>query len=819
MSSGGSEKNEVEDTTAKDASPDASKPYMPISPGDTTSESHHEEPNIFGPTVPIDITEDVGIGIDVKEREILSEVRSSLQRIGSGVEELATTVQDLLGLSDSDDDSDYVPGPGGRREFSWGRLKSHAKRRRQRRHDLRNARGDSQSTSTDDDQESDRERSKFSRDIIPETRECNLEQFRSRAAGDGHKLYCVDFLVADDSLDEDIQRFEETVTEIESGKIEFWKPGHTSSRTDASLSEATGEKWIRQIRINSRAVMEMLRHVFPQLKGYRGQSTIFRRPFQLLVSLHEELREQLTNIQALASDGPGNETNPEDSNSSVKLGMTRTPDWEDPIQELCQNKDALNELICYMDFMESQIMPDSRRYKDESSPLPETIRWEDLWYLFKPGDLIYVKRDTESFDSFTSSEFAQQILRVMHTSLTDTSPNLGPIGVSGVSEQFSVFGHFIDFNGGTYFAMYHIFRPILPFRGQMKVTDLPIYPVSYLEDDQILAQAVSDGETYVSLIERRSGFYSGWTQTISPLGNPLGQRMAEQTRLASPQHIESDILVDFEETFNAFPDWRPRTYVMKIGPFDVDVCKLEPSGLPVLEWDEMGQTRHDDSDQILHTDYTEWREAKKFMAEDPMWDFKLARNRPAPTGKHLALLPRRFFAYAVLERKFVPLNTRSVRSADAEADDQAFKKLEIDRSYKRLILSLVKSHFDKVEAEKKQNVEIDTQDLIRGKGKGVVILLHGAPGVGKTATAEAVALKWKKPLFPITCGDLGYTADTLERSLNEIFRVAHHWDCILLLDEADVFITQRERNDLKRNALVSSKTQNLCSDLISCIGY
>lgn len=819
MSTGGSENNQVEDTTAKDPETDASKPYVPISPGDTTSNSPHEEPNDFEPTVQSDITEDVGIDIDIKDRETLSEVRSSLQRIGNGVEELATTVQDLLGLSDLDDDSDYVPGPGGRREFSWARLKSHAKRRRRRRQELRNAQGHSQSPSTDDDQESDIERSKLSKDIIAETRKCNLEQFQSRAAGDGHKLYCVDFLVADDSLDEDVQRFKETVTDIESGKIEFWKPDHTTSRTDASPSETTGEKWIRQIRINSRAVMEILRHAFPQLKGYRGQSTVFKRPFQLLVSLHEEIREQLTNIQGLASDNPSDGSNPSDSNTSVELGMTRTPDWEDPIQELCRNKDALNELVCYVDFMENQIMPDSRRYRNESSPLPETIRWEDLWYLFKPGDLIYVKRDTESFDAFTSSEFAQQILRVMHTSLTDTSPTLGPIGVPGVSEQFSIFGHFIDFNGGTYFAMYHIFRPILPFRGQMKVTDLPIYPVSYVEDDQILAQAVSDGETYVSLIERRSGFYSGWTQTISPLGNPLGQRMAEQTRLAGPQHIESDILVDFEETFNAFPEWRPRTYVMKIGPFDVDVCRLEQSDLPVLEWDEMGQTKHDDCDQVLLTDYTEWREAKKFMAEDLMWDFKLARNRPAPTGKHLALLPRRFFAYAVLERKFVPLNTRSVRSADAEADDQAFKKLEIDCSYKRLILSLVKSHFDKVEAEKTQNVEIETQDLIRGKGKGVVILLHGAPGVGKTATAEAVALKWKKPLFPITCGDLGYTADTLERSLNEIFRVAHHWDCILLLDEADVFITQRERNDLKRNALVSSKAQKLSSDSISATAY
>lgn len=175
------------------------------------------------------------------------------------------------------------------------------------------------------------------------------------------------------------------------------------------------------------------------------------------------------------------------------------------------------------------------------------------------------------------------------------------------------------------------------------------------------------------------------------------------------------------------------------------------------------------------------------------------------TGQLLALIPRFFFGFAVLERKFVRLDIRCVRNMDQGDSEKAFARLEISPSYKKLILALVKSHSEKIETEKRTHVEIESQDLIRGKGKGIVILLHGVPGVGKTATAEAVAQKWKKPLFPITCGHLGYTAETLEKSLTEIFRLAHHWDCILLLDEADVFITRRERHDLKRNALVSGK--------------
>ena len=45
----------------------------------------------------------------------------------------------------------------------------------------------------------------------------------------------------------------------------------------------------------------------------------------------------------------------------------------------------------------------------------------------------------------------------------------------------------------------------------------------------------------------------------------------------------------------------------------------------------------------------------------------------------------------------------------------------------------------------------------------------GAPGVGKTATAECVADLVEKPLYPLTCGDLGHTATQVEQKLRDHF--------------------------------------------------
>lgn len=48
-------------------------------------------------------------------------------------------------------------------------------------------------------------------------------------------------------------------------------------------------------------------------------------------------------------------------------------------------------------------------------------------------------------------------------------------------------------------------------------------------------------------------------------------------------------------------------------------------------------------------------------------------------------------------------------------------------------------------------------DFVRGKGQGLIVLLCGLPGNGKTITAETVAAYTRRPLYSITCGDLKLT--------------------------------------------------------------
>lgn len=59
--------------------------------------------------------------------------------------------------------------------------------------------------------------------------------------------------------------------------------------------------------------------------------------------------------------------------------------------------------------------------------------------------------------------------------------------------------------------------------------------------------------------------------------------------------------------------------------------------------------------------------------------------------------------------------------------------------------------------------------------------MSGPPGVGKTLTAETVALATGRPLLPISVAEIGMEPDAAERKLVEIFADAGRWEAVLLM--------------------------------------
>lgn len=66
---------------------------------------------------------------------------------------------------------------------------------------------------------------------------------------------------------------------------------------------------------------------------------------------------------------------------------------------------------------------------------------------------------------------------------------------------------------------------------------------------------------------------------------------------------------------------------------------------------------------------------------------------------------------------------------EIEWNEEAFSNLVLPSNMKTLLQSLVEAH----------NEEMDFDDFIKGKGRGLVVNLFGPPGVGKTMSAEATS--------------------------------------------------------------------------------
>lgn len=180
-------------------------------------------------------------------------------------------------------------------------------------------------------------------------------------------------------------------------------------------------------------------------------------------------------------------------------------------------------------------------------------------------------------------------------------------------------------------------------------------------------------------------------------------------------------------------------------------------------------------------------------AVDQLAEDATTKNRTF-TEEELLLTSPVMLGFAFSEKLWLEFTISGIHEISWNED--AFDSLVLPPNQKSIVRALVESH--KFSAHK----AID--DVVQGKGKGLVSVLHGPPGTGKTLTAEGISELLRCPLYMVSAGELGTDPARLEHELQKILDIAHSWGAILLLDEADVFLEKREVHDIHRNALGES---------------
>ncbi|PWY77830.1 P-loop containing nucleoside triphosphate hydrolase protein [Aspergillus eucalypticola CBS 122712] len=166
----------------------------------------------------------------------------------------------------------------------------------------------------------------------------------------------------------------------------------------------------------------------------------------------------------------------------------------------------------------------------------------------------------------------------------------------------------------------------------------------------------------------------------------------------------------------------------------------------------------------------------------------------SPADKDFLIATPILRGYSLKDRKWLEFFIDGV--TDIVWNSRPFKSLILPggeaKDLKDLVLAFASSQ--------SKNSDI-SDNLLKGRGRNVIVLLHGPPGVGKTLTAECVAEVMQVPLYVQNAGALGTTAASIEKSLSVVLRIVPKWGAVLLLGEADIFTQEHNPSDPKEREL------------------
>ncbi|TGO06808.1 hypothetical protein BTUL_0494g00020 [Botrytis tulipae] len=397
---------------------------------------------------------------------------------------------------------------------------------------------------------------------------------------------------------------------------------------------------------------------------------------------------------------------------------------------------------------EDALSEDNASDVDILDPMGDSIYYDQIWHIFIPGSLVVCH---DKLGSRSVLMLAKVKIKASYTNL-----HTWQLGWDNLHQNFK-----------RYLLKFRIGR----FHEKEKINSLVVYPIEALpekERDELLSKLRERGRKWARLVSGPPScfFYkhlSSFTDTENPLAaikenssTDVVETIQSRSEMETLMHfkIAERVIID-KSYFDTSTAVLPVEYTLTPIKSDLD-CRQE------YEWDDL----------------------------PPIYKFTDEQAQLCPASIHCA---------SIASEKVHLVSVEHLSSIDWTK--QALDALVLPPHQKSMLRSLVQQQTGG-EARK-------GGDLIKAKGQGLVILLHGPPGVGKTLTAESIAEYVERPLLPLSISKLVTEEGDVERRLLAVFRKATRWNAILLLDEADVILEERSFEDVKRNGIVSMMLRNL----------
>ncbi|KAG5763453.1 hypothetical protein H9Q72_008443 [Fusarium xylarioides] len=501
-------------------------------------------------------------------------------------------------------------------------------------------------------------------------------------------------------------------------------------------------------------------------KVYSGMT--FLRPFKFFIKHEAAIRKSVADVEAKVKQEAkeDSENNPEKKKAGKKE--------DDPNQRQFDAKDLLKDLELLVTFLDTDLRPTFDLRQQIRDGKAVEIEYADLRHLFDRGDLVVTR---------ANPAYARMVVNVA----VGREPLVHRASKAEEEHSTPVNGFAIDCislgsNGSSFVPNLERFS-IRKFHGRQPISSLLLYPLKFDPNADTI----------------RNRFLEGGRNFSQVASSPFSHKRAVGETVDEPSiSLNAEVVVDMTLAMNMRSEWRPESSVTTD-----DFTKNDRREVLERSWCKHSEYRYSccGSDAIFNDLELDDVDAQEFLKKKGHILQPLTLEDL--TDEHLMIMRPYVHAFVLRSRQWVTIRSNDLQEVIFR---NSFDDLVLPDNHKTTVQALVTTH-EKGRSPLSSSPEKlsigSVLDLVQGKGSGLVILLHGPPGVGKTSTAECVADDTKRPLFPITCGDIGETAADVEHNLHSHFQLAHKWGCVLLLDEADIFLAKRTRSDLRHNAVTS----------------
>lgn len=415
---------------------------------------------------------------------------------------------------------------------------------------------------------------------------------------------------------------------------------------------------------------------------------VFLRPFKLFVKYQHRIRQSLVDLQ-LQVDESKDASSPADAANKNRNDLYGSEDFK------FDDEDLLADLKLLVDVLDNDLQPTFHLAKCISNGTASTIEFADLWHLFDYGTIVVLQSDEARAYRVINFTGGREPLTPMMTKEEERVPALDGFVIDCLG---------LTFDGSDFVPTLHKFK-IHRFPGSRPISSLSVYPLAFHKNSQSLSDGLrSRGQRFMDI-------------TNPPFSHHF---MTGRTLDETSHDVEAPVIVDMAAAFNSVVQWRPKTAVESN-----DLTKADPRETFLVSkckhtWqDSEGCCGHD---TIFKDHSMDVKRAALFNQNNGQ--LLGPRGRAELTDDDLLLLPDRVHGFVLRNRQWVTMKVTDLSEVKYLNN---FEKLLLPEKHKTSILALVNTH-ERVQQESGTSVGA-ALDLVRGKGAGLIMLLHGAPGM------------------------------------------------------------------------------------------